>query len=57
MTTLAQFIRRHTAKGTLSSVCRGCFLTVATASTESELEEFELVHVCRTTQYKTHLCI
>ena len=40
------FLRHVNANGTVDSVCRNCFATVATATKEAELEEPERTHVC-----------
>jgi len=40
------FAHRHNEDGTVDSICRRCFLTVATGRTEEELKEAEIIHVC-----------
>lgn len=40
------FLRHVNTNGTIDSVCRTCFVTVASASKELELEEPERTHVC-----------
>lgn len=40
------FLRHQNANGTFDSVCKNCFVTVATAPREFELEEPERNHVC-----------
>jgi hypothetical protein len=40
------FLRHENANGTIDSVCKSCFATVATATKETELEESERTHVC-----------
>jgi hypothetical protein len=40
------FLRHVNANGIVDSVCRNCYVTVASATRESELEEPERNHVC-----------
>ena len=40
------FLRHVNANGTVDSVCRNCFATIATATKELELEEQERTHQC-----------
>jgi hypothetical protein len=40
------FPHRHNANGTHDSICTKCFVTVATAKNEPELEGHESAHVC-----------
>jgi hypothetical protein len=40
------FIRRPRGHRTLESTCKRCFLTVATAKRERELDEAEQRHTC-----------
>jgi hypothetical protein len=41
-----QFVHRANWYGTLDSFCRQCFVTVATAKREVDLEKSEKEHVC-----------
>ena len=41
-----QFIHRINEDGSIDSICRDCFLTVATATNQGELEREEHRHVC-----------
>jgi hypothetical protein len=41
-----QFVHRLNDDGTIDSICRECFLTVATASSGYELEREEQKHRC-----------
>lgn len=41
-----RFVRRANGNGTTDSICCKCFITVATARRESELEVPERAHVC-----------
>jgi hypothetical protein len=43
-----KFIHRLNGDGTVDSICRDCFATVATALSEPDLREDEQVHVCDT---------
>jgi hypothetical protein len=43
-----KFIRRDNKDGTVDSVCRNCFVTIATARWKSDLEREESKHVCET---------
>ena len=40
------FAHRHNLDSTFDSICTGCFCTIATARTESELAEAEKEHAC-----------
>lgn len=40
------FSHRFNADGTVDSICHGCFLTIATATREADLEDCECSHVC-----------
>lgn len=40
------FAHRTNRDGTIDSICRECFVTVATALWESELDQPEQTHVC-----------
>lgn len=41
-----QFIHRLNEDGTIDSICRDCFLTVATSTSEADLERGERKHAC-----------
>lgn len=41
-----EFVHRSNRNGTTDSICRSCFITVATATWEAELERKERVHAC-----------
>ena len=41
------FPHRHNPDGSYDSICTGCFVTVAKAKPEAELEVFEKDHVCK----------
>jgi hypothetical protein len=41
-----RFVRRTNQNGTTDSICCKCFVTVATARRESELDRPERTHVC-----------
>jgi hypothetical protein len=41
-----EFVHRFNADGTIDSICRQCFVTVATARRESELLSQENDHIC-----------
>ena len=41
-----QFIHRLNSDGTIDSICRECFLTVATATSTADLEREEHQHTC-----------
>ena len=41
-----RFVRRANRNGTTDSICCKCFITVATARRESELDGPERTHVC-----------
>jgi len=41
-----QFIHRLNEDGTIDSICRDCFVTVATEESESLLEREERKHKC-----------
>ena len=41
-----QFAHRLNQDGTIDSICRDCFITVATAVSESALEREEQKHNC-----------
>jgi len=52
-----QFLHRINEDGTIDSICRECFLTVATALSNSELEREERKHHCDAwliERYKKH---
>lgn len=40
------FARRPNEDGSMDSICRQCFATIATATWEEELRRAELAHVC-----------
>jgi len=40
------FAHRTNRDGTIDSICKECFVTVATAMWESELDQPEHTHVC-----------
>ena len=42
----SQFAHRINDDGTVDSICRDCFVTVATESSESDLERDERDHSC-----------
>jgi hypothetical protein len=42
----AQFVRRLNKDGTIDSICRNCFVTVATAVSATLLERAERDHKC-----------
>lgn len=44
--TIVQFVHRLNKDGTIDSICRYCFITVATSASESDLEREELTHTC-----------
>ncbi len=41
-----QFVHRLNEDGTIDSICRNCFITVATAASESVLDRKEPEHNC-----------
>lgn len=41
-----RFMRRTNTNGMMDSICRQCFVTVATARNETDLDEPEQCHVC-----------
>ncbi len=41
-----QFVHRLNADHTIDSICRDCFITIATGDSESELERAERTHHC-----------
>jgi hypothetical protein len=41
------FAHRNNGNGTHDSICRGCFMTVASARDEAELPRHESDHICR----------
>lgn len=43
---MMNFSHRHNPDGTFDSICRECFITVATTQYESELASKERSHVC-----------
>lgn len=52
-----QFLHRLNDDGTIDSICRECFLTVATAFSTAELESEERKHHCEPSlleRYKKH---
>ena len=55
LTFTSQFVHRLNDDGTIDSICRECFDTVATASSGPELEREERKHRCdplRVERYK-----
>jgi hypothetical protein len=40
------FARRTNADGSIDSICRKCYITVASATRESDLVCFEREHIC-----------
>ena len=42
----ACFSHRHNPDGTVDSICRQCFVTIAKAQDESELYRVERLHTC-----------
>lgn len=40
------FAHRHNRNGTIDSICKNCFVTVATSNWEFALEPKELAHIC-----------
>lgn len=40
------FAHRHNRNGTIDSICKSCFATVATSNWEFDLEQKEITHVC-----------
>lgn len=40
------FARRANNDGTVESICRECFVTIATAHWEAELDDAEHEHIC-----------
>jgi hypothetical protein len=43
---IPKFAYRKNDNGTLDSICLGCFVTVATARSDAELESKERDHLC-----------
>ncbi len=41
-----KFCNRKNEDGTFDSVCRACFMTIATTNLECDLKASELRHVC-----------
>lgn len=41
-----KFIHRINQDGSIDSICRDCFVTVATAKSTTDLEREEHVHTC-----------
>jgi len=41
------FPHRRNSDGTIDSICRGCFVTIATEATDAELEGAERKHICQ----------
>ena len=41
-----KFTRRANGDGTIDSICRNCFITVATAQREADLDRAEHTHHC-----------
>ena len=41
-----RFSHRHNADGSIDSICRSCFVTVATVMAEGALTAYERAHVC-----------
>jgi hypothetical protein len=46
MPDMMSFSHRHNQDGTVDSICRQCFITVATSQCELELASQELRHIC-----------
>lgn len=44
--TTPSFAHRHNRNGTIDSICKNCFLTVASSNWEFALEPKELAHSC-----------
>ena len=44
----SKFIRLEKKDGTVDSICRNCFVTIATARLKSDLESEECKHICET---------
>lgn len=44
--TRPKFVHRSNRDGTIDSICRECFVTVATCRRESDLEQPERNHTC-----------
>lgn len=44
--TRPKFVHRSNRDGTVDSICRGCFMTVATSRRETDLEQAERKHCC-----------
>jgi hypothetical protein len=42
----SRFSHRHNPDGSIDSICRSCFVTVATATAEGALAAYERAHVC-----------
>ena len=54
---IPKFIHRFNNDGTIDTVCRVCFITVATRTCESDLERLEHDHLCNpwmVARYKQH---
>jgi hypothetical protein len=45
-THIVHFVRRLNVDGTIDSICRHCFVTIATSISESVLEREERKHIC-----------
>lgn len=41
-----KFLHRFNSDGTIDTICRECFITVATRSREADLERPESDHIC-----------
>jgi len=41
-----EFAHRLNKDGTIDSICRDCYVTVVTASSEADLEREEWAHTC-----------
>ena len=46
MANMTGFSHRHNPDGTVDSICRECFMTVAKAQDESDLFRMERQHTC-----------
>ena len=44
--TRPKFVHRMNRDGTVDSICRECFITVATSQREADLQEPEYKHAC-----------
>jgi hypothetical protein len=41
------FPHRRNSDGTIDSICKRCFVTIATEATDAELEGAERAHICQ----------